>query len=79
MADYIFIMTIKIYIIIKILSDFQNVKNDCNSTKEIFFYHFCLEQDEDLKGYHWLTLLTLASGCFAICFIVFLTVVCIFR
>lgn len=49
-AVYIFIMTIKICIIIKIFSDFQFVKSDSNSTKAIFLLTFSLRTRWGSKG-----------------------------
>lgn len=41
--------------------------------------YFLSEQDEGPTRYHWLSMLALSSGGFAICFILCLTIVCIFR
>lgn len=41
--------------------------------------NFLLEQDEGPTRYHWLSMLALSSGGFAICFILCIIIVCIFR
>ncbi|XP_052705642.1 uncharacterized protein LOC128181321 [Crassostrea angulata] len=51
----------------------------CQNMSSGYKYSTTAEQDKGPMRYHWLSMLALSSGGFAICFILCLTIVCIFR
>ncbi|XP_065925229.1 uncharacterized protein [Magallana gigas] len=51
----------------------------CDPCDKVYGCQNMSKQDEGPTRYHWLSMLALSSGGFAICFILCLTIVCIFR